>query len=176
MKHFFAALFGALLLGVAPAHDGAHDFDFQIGMWNVDISKLVHNSDGTKTWIKLHGTHGVQALWGGRANIGVLEIDGPQGHFEGMQLRLYNPHTHQWALSFASSRSGVLGAPSIGGFAGGHGEFLDTETENGHTVLSRSITRDITARSYTDEAAASSDGGKTWEVNWIAHYTKAKGL
>ena len=169
-----AALFAALLVAHQPT-GGPHDFDYQFGNWNVSISRLVHHADGRRAWVKLHGTHNVTPLWGGKSNVGVLEVDGPGGHLEGMQVRLFNPKTKQWSLTFSSSRTGVFGAPSIGGFADGRGEFYDEETDGGLTVLNRSVTTNLTPTSYRDEEAVSRDGGKTWEVNWIAIYTRAKG-
>jgi hypothetical protein len=176
-------LVSAMLLALQPLNGyaqaktvqgGPHDFDFELGMWNVRISKLVHSKTGASSWIKMSGTHEVRPLWHGRANVGVLEIDGPAGHVEGMQLRLYNPQSHTWALSFASSRDGTLGQPSVGGFQNGRGEFYDRTSENGRVIYERSITKDIMPDSYRDEGATSSDGGKTWVVNWIALYTRAK--
>ena len=170
-----ASAFAAAGAAAHPGHDGQHDFDFQFGLWNARISKLVTATSGAKSWITLTGTHDVRKVWNGRANLGVLEVDGPSGHVEGMQLRLYNPKTHQWSLSFASSRTGTLGTPMIGCYQNGRGEFLEKDTENGRVLYERSITKDITSDSYLDEGATSSDGGKTWEVNWIARYTRVKG-
>lgn len=169
----------ALLLATsstAPAQiaprGGQHDFDFQFGTWNVHVRRLVHPLTASAVWVTYEGTHTVRRLWNGRANVGVLEVKGPAGCIEGMQLRLYNPQTHRWSLSFASSRDGALGPPAIGGFENGRGEFVDRESYNGRTILERSVTFDITPRSYRDEGAFSADGGKTWHVNWIALYTR----
>jgi len=39
-------------------------------------------------------------------------------------------------------------------------------------VLVRNVWRDISANSCTFEQVFSDDGGKTWEVNWIAVDTR----
>ena len=65
-------------------------------------------------WTHYDGTHTVVPLLGGRANIGVLELAGPQGPVEGLQLRLFNPQTQRWGLSFASGSDGEVQAPSVG--------------------------------------------------------------
>jgi len=153
-------------------HDGQHDFDFEFGAWNVTIRALVHPLSGSRQWVQLRGTHVVRKIWNGRANLGVLEVDGPAGHDEGLQLRLYNPETRQWSLSFASSKDGKLQRPSIGSFANGRGVFYDRELFEGRAILARSVTSGITRSSYRDEIAFSEDGGRTWQVNWIALYTK----
>lgn len=164
-----------LAASLAIPTGGPHDFDFEFGNWNAQISRLVHNADGSKTWIKMHGTHNVTTFWNGKANVGVFEIDGPGGHLEGMQVRLYDPKAKTWSLTFANSSVGQFQPPSTGGFSGGRGVFYDTQTTGGKTILNRSVTTMTSSTSYRDEGAASTDGGKTWEVNWIVVYTRAKG-
>jgi len=101
-----------------------------------------------------------------------LVADGPSGHFEGLSLRLYNPQSHQWSLNFASSSSGALSTPTIGQFRDGRGEFYDQETLDGRAILVRFVISEITPKSCRFEQAFSADGGKTWEVNWIAVDTR----
>lgn len=172
------ALFLALALAafvpaspVAAARDGSHDFDYQFGTWNVRVSRLVSAPAGSR-WITYAGTHAVTPLWNGRANIGVLEIRGAQGAIEGMQLRLYNPSTRNWALSFASSTDGELQKPSVGGFHDGVGDFRETETVAGKTVLVRSESIVQSPVAYRDVISRSYDAGNTWTPVWIAKYTK----
>jgi hypothetical protein len=159
----------------STARDGQHDFDFEIGTWKTHLSRLLHPLTGSTNWVKLEGTSVVRNIWNGRANLVELEVDGPTGHIEGLSLRLYNPQSHQWSLNFASSNSGTLGQPTIGGFTNGRGEFFDQETFNGRTILVRNVWSDITPNSCRFEQAFSDDGGKTWEVNWIAVDTRLQG-
>jgi hypothetical protein len=154
--------------------DGQHDFDFEIGTWKTHLSRLLHPLAGSTTWIKLEGTSVVRKVWNGRANLVELEVDGPTGHIEGLSLRLYNPQSHQWSLNFANSNSGTLSQPTIGGFNNGRGEFFDQESFDGRTILVRNVWSDITPDSCRFEQAFSDDGGKTWEVNWIAIDTRVK--
>ncbi|MCI0617897.1 hypothetical protein L0244_33410, partial [bacterium] len=93
---------------------------------------------------------------------------------EGLSLRLYDPEAHQWSLNFANIKSGTLTLPSIGEFKNGRGEFYNTDTLNGRSILVRFIISDITANSIHFEQSFSDDGGKTWEVNWIATDTRVK--
>jgi hypothetical protein len=83
-------------------------------------------------------------------------------------LRLYNPESRQWSLNVASSHSGTLGVPAVGEFKNGKGEFYDYETFNGRSILVRFVISQITPSSCHFEQAFSDDGGKTWELNWIA--------
>lgn len=153
---------------LSTQHDGQSDFDFNIGAWKTHITRLLHPLTGDKTWVQYDGTHVVRKVWSGRANVGVLEIDGPTGHIEALSLRLYNPKTHQWSLNFSRSSNGNLGIPMYGEFKQGRGEFIDQETYNGRTILVKNVWSDITPNSCRSVWSYSDDGGKTWEVNWIA--------
>lgn len=154
--------------------DGQHDFDFDIGVWKTHLRRLVHPLSGSTTWIELEGTTVVRKVWNGRANLAELEADGPGGHLQVLSLRLYDPQARQWSLNAANSKGGTLSQPTIGEFRNGRGEFFDQESFNGRTILVRNVWSDITADSCRFEQSFSDDGGKTWEVNWIAVDTRVK--
>jgi hypothetical protein len=154
--------------------DGQHDFDFEIGTWKTHLRRLLHPLSGSTTWVEYEGTTVVRKVWGGRANLVELTADGPAGHFEGLSLRLYNPESGQWSLNFANANSGTIGQPTVGGFKNGRGEFYDQETFNGRAVFVRFVISEITPDSCHFEQSFSDDGGKTWEVNWVATDTRVK--
>ncbi|MEP7157001.1 MAG: hypothetical protein ABI905_14575 [Betaproteobacteria bacterium] len=157
------------------ARDGQKDFDFEIGTWKTHLKRLQNPLTGSSTWVEYSGTSVVRKIWDGRANLVELEVDGAAGHIQGLSLRLYNPESRQWSLHFASVKGGSLGVPTIGEFKDGRGEFYSQETFNGRTILVRQVWSDISADSGRFEQAFSTDGGKTWEVNWIAVDTRIKG-
>ncbi len=156
------------------ARNGQHDFDFDIGTWKTHVKRLQHPLTGSSTWIEYDGITAVSKVWNGRANLAELEADGPAGHLEVLSLRLYDPQAHQWSLNTANSKGGTISVPTIGEFKNGRGEFFDTEPINGKSVLVRNIWSDITPNSCRFEQSFSTDGGKTWEVNWIAIDTRIK--
>jgi hypothetical protein len=162
-------------LQLAPTErDGRQDFDFEIGAWKTHLSRLLRPLTGSGAWVEYEGTTVVRKVWDGRANLVELVADGPSGHFEGLNLRLYNPQSRQWSLNFANSQSGALTQPAIGAFKNGRGEFYSQETFNGRAIFVRFVISDITPNSCRFEQAFSDDGGKTWEVNWIATDTRVK--
>src|SRR5438270_5018171 len=159
---------------VAKQRDGQHDFDFEIGSWKTHLKRLQHPLTGSTTWVEYDGTSVVRKVWDGRANLLELQVDGPAGHIEALSLRLYNPQSRQWSLNFSNSRGGTLSQPTIGEFKNGRGEFYDQETLNDRAILVRFVISDITPNSCHFEQAFSDDGGKTWEVNWIATDTRVE--
>lgn len=158
----------------AQPRDGQHDFDFEIGSWKTHLRRLLRPLTGSTTWVEYEGTTVVRKVWNGRANLLELEVDGPAGHIEALSLRLYNSESHQWSLNFSNSRVGTVFQPTIGEFKNGGGEFFSQETLNGRAILVRFVISDITSRSCRFEQSFSADGGKTWEVNWIAVDTRMK--
>ena len=158
----------------APAlRDGSHDFDFEFGAWKAHLMRRMHPLTGSTTWVAYDGTSTVRKVWGGKADLGELKVDGSAGHIEGISLRLYNPETRQWSIRWANSVDGDLGTPMMGGFdASGRGEFYDTETLAGRAIMVRFIFSDMAPTSFQLEQAFSADGGKTWEANWISRFTK----
>ena len=160
--------------GAKTPRDGQHDFDFQIGTWKTHLKRLVHPLSGSDEWAEYEGVTTVRKVWDGRANLVELTADGPAGHFEGQSLRLYNPQSHQWSLNFASSRGGMLTQPTIGGFIDGRGEFYNQEDFDGRAVLVRFVITPLDADTLRFEQAFSDDGGKTWEINWVATDTRVK--
>ena len=153
------------------AHDGQHDFDFNVGTWHTHIRYLQNPLSRHKKWTSFDGVVTVRPLWGGQAQEEEIEADGPLGHFEGLTVFLYDKQAQQWSMYFADSDTGVLNAPEIGAFKDGRGEFYSQDTVEGKTVLERFVWSDITPTSHRVEVAYSTDGGKSWEANFTADLT-----
>jgi hypothetical protein len=165
---------GTNLQQTLKARDGQNDFDFEIGTWKTRLSRRLRPLTGSTTWVEYEGTTVVRKVWNGRANLVELEVDGPAGHIEGLSLRLYNPESRQWSLNFSNRAGGTLSPPTIGEFKNGRGEFFGQETLNGRAIFVRFVISPINANSCRFEQAFSDDGGKTWEVNWIAIDTRVQ--
>lgn len=164
---------GAPVGSSAAERDGQHDFDFEFGTWKAHVRRLVKPLSGSTTWAELDGTSVVRKVWDGQANVGELDIAGPAGRIQGVTLRLYNPRTRQWSISFSSRADGAPGTPVFGRFQDGRGELFDQETFDGRAILVRFVFSDITRETFRFEQAFSDDGGKSWEVNWIATFRRS---
>src|SRR2546425_9249228 len=93
--------------------DGQHDFDFHFGTWKTHLRRLLRPLTGSTTWVEYHGTTVVRKVWDGRANLVELVVDGPAGHFEGLNLRLYDPQSRQGSLKFFGLGSGPMRPPAL---------------------------------------------------------------
>ena len=152
--------------------DGAHDFDFEFGRWTAHIARRLKPLTGSQSWVEYDGLSVVHPLWGGKANIGELDVSGSAGRIEGMSLRLYDAASRQWKIRWANGADGALGEPMVGGFAGGQGLFYNQEELGGRAILVRFLFSRMTATSFRIEQSFSDDGGTSWEVNWISDFTK----
>ena len=180
MRHLRTLLFLLIALqpfqafGQTAQRDGQNDFDFNFGTWKTHLRRLQRPLTGSTTWVEYEGTTVVSKVWNGRANLVELKVSGPAGSIEGLSLRLYNPQSRQWSLNFANISNGTLVAPTIGEFKDGRGEFYNQETYNGRSIFVRFIITKLSQDSVRFEQSFSDDGGKTWEVNWIAVDTRVK--
>jgi len=155
-------------------HNGQHDFDFEFGLWKTELKRLRHPLTGSTSWVEYNGTTDVSKIWGGAANMVELDVSGPAGRIRAMSVRLYNAETGQWSLNFSGLGSGSISQPTIGEFKNGIGEFYDQELLNGRAILVRFIITQINPDKCHFEQAFSADGGKTWELNWVATDTRVK--
>ncbi|HEX4480674.1 MAG TPA: hypothetical protein VH082_07695, partial [Rudaea sp.] len=131
-----------------------------------------HPVTGGGSWVEYDGTSVVRKVWNGKSNLGELEVDSPSGHLEGFSLRVYNPKSKQWSIYWSNSSDPAIGAPMIGGFSSGRGEFFGQDTVEDRAVLARFIFSGVSKTKFQIEQAFSLDGGKTWDTNWIANFTR----
>ncbi len=152
--------------------DGAKDFDFEFGNWHLKLKRRLDPLTGSDRWVEYEGPSIVRKVWDGKANLGEIDVDGPAGRIQGLSLRVYNPQSRQWSIVYANGALGLSPIPMIGGFRDGRGEFYSQETYRDRAIFVRFIFSDITSKSFRLEQSFSDDGGKTWEANWIASFTR----
>jgi hypothetical protein len=151
------------------AHDGQHDFDFEIGTWHAHVRKLTHPLSGSKNWDDFDGTVVTKPFMDGRGNLAEMNVDSAatHTHIQIIAVRLYNPASHQWNIYGASAKTGVFDPPQIGQFQGSRGEFYASDLFDGRAIYIRFVWNNLSPTATHFEQAFSADGGKTWEVNWI---------
>jgi len=174
-----AASLAALALATAaqaadrPPRDGAHDFDFDVGVWKTDITRRVHPLAGSDETVHMTGVVTVSKLWKGRAQVEQIEADGPNGgHWEGMTVFLYDPQARQWSMNFANGSVGKMTPPMIGSLQNGRIQLYGADTFDGRPVKIRAVWSDFTPTSHTYQEFVSADGGATWVLYFTGHKTK----
>jgi hypothetical protein len=156
----------------AAAAAGQHDFDWEIGTWHTHLRMLARPLSGSTVWSEMDGTSVVRKVMDGRSNLVELSAKNDSSKIEGLSLRLFNPQTGQWSVHYANIRSGMLDKPVIGEFKAGRGEFYSQDTFNGRAILVRFVIIPVSPDNYRFEQSFSTDGGKSWELNWVATDTR----
>ena len=151
--------------------DGAHDFDFWMGLWNAHNRRLRERLKGSTTWDEFEATCVAHPLAGDLGNEDEYRTDFAGG-FVGMTFRFYNPAAKQWAIYWADNRRGLLDPPVVGSFAGDTGIFEGPDTFEGRPIRVRFTWVRINTAAARWEQTFSEDGGKTWETNWVMDMTR----
>jgi hypothetical protein len=162
----------SLSAGAGTPRDGSHDFDFSKGVWHTHITRTLDPFDGGTRQVTMDGTKTARPVWGGHAWIEEIEADGPNGHWEGATLFLYDAKAGQWSQAYIDSETGVINPPTIGSFKDGRAELFATEVYQGRNVLVRGVWSDITPNSHRYEISYSQDGGRSWRTGFSAYLTR----
>jgi hypothetical protein len=150
-----------------------HDFDFYLGKWNVHHRRLKERLAGSNAWQEFEGTSKARPILDGAGNIDDNVLELPAGTYRAISLRTFDPETRAWSIWWLDGRNpSRLDPPVVGGFLNGIGTFLADDTFNGRPIVVRFLWSDITANTCRWEQAFSTDGGDTWEVNWVMESTR----
>jgi hypothetical protein len=149
-------------------NDGRRDFDFHIRPRLIHNRRLARRLEGCTEWLEFEAYQEAHHILGGLGNIDSFDAPAfPGGPVIGMSLRLFDPRTRLWSIYWSDDRAVVLQPPVVGRFESGRGEFFGDDVHQGTPVRCRYLWSDITPTSARWEQAFSTDGGASWEVNWI---------
>ena len=154
-------------------NDGRNDFDFLIGTWNVHHFRLKERLKGCTEWEEFEGKSTDRKILNGLGNMDENILHRASGDVHAITVRLFNPRSKEWSLCWSAEGAGTFDVPMIGGFQNGRGEFYSQEVFEGRHIFSSFIWSEIEANACKWEQAFSSDGGKTWETNWVMTFERA---
>jgi hypothetical protein len=147
------------------------DFDFLAGHWASRQRRLVKVLADCDEWYEFDATVDCQVLLDGTAVFDVLRA--PERNLEGISLRLYSPQDDLWRIWWASKTSGgQLDVPVEGRFRDGVGVFECDDVWEGTPIRVRYQWSQTGSDHPRWEQAFSKDGGQTWEVNWVATFSR----
>lgn len=147
------------------------DFNFLAGSWTSRQRRLVKILAGVDEWYEFDATLDCTVLFDGAGNYDVLRA--PSRDLEGLTVRLYNPDEDVWRIWWAAKTSrGMLDVPVVGRFVDGVGTFECDDTWEGTPIRVRYRWSAVDPANPRWEQSFSPDGGRTWEVNWIATFSR----
>ena len=150
--------------------DRRRDFDFLIGTWSVANRRLVDRLVGSTTWEEFGGTATCRTILDGLGNID--EIAFPTRGYTGATLRLFDPDRQEWSLYWSSTLTGRLEPPVIGHFDEGVGDFYGDDSYHETPIRVHYRWSAITPMAARWEQSFSTDGGSTWECNWVMNFSR----
>lgn len=157
----------------AAKADPVHDFDGFFGTWHVRHRRLKERLAGSKEWLEFEGSQTMQPILGGYGNMTDNVFNMPDGVQRGVTLRAFDPKTQKWSIWWLDGNDPTrIDVPVVGGFENGSGAFYADDTFKGKPVKVRFLWVNVTPNTRQWEQAFSPDGGKTWETNWVAHFTR----
>ena len=147
----------------------ARAWDFLAGQWKVRNRKLRKRLAGSRDWDEFDSTLTNWQVLGGRGNVGDNLFDGPGTPYRGMSLRAYNVEKREWLSWWVDARSPAnIGAPLRGRFLEGSATLIGDDQHDGRPVKVRSQWTRTDGNSPHWEQAYSTDGGQSWEINWVS--------
>src|SRR6266508_321366 len=145
------------------------DFSFLYGEWTVRNRRLNERLAGCTEWTEFSA---VQKCWPLMDGIGnVDEMVAPE--WIGVSFRLFDVARQVWSIYWTTNRDGVLGMPPVEGtFDGDVGDFYSDEDYEGTPIRVRYRWTKTDPEAPRWEQAFSTDGGETWETNWIMDFPR----
>jgi hypothetical protein len=137
-------------------------FDFWIGEWDLTWP-------GEKPGEVGHGTNSIRRIMDG-CIVQENFSGGESMHLRGTSVSVFDINSGRWKQTWVDNEGGYL--DFVGDFKNGH-MILQRETiRNGAKILQRMVWKNISSNEMDWSWEASSDGGKTWQVNWPIHYKR----
>jgi len=154
--------------------NGASDFDFFIGRWQVAHRRLKERLAACSEWEEFGGTCVTHKILGGLGNMDDNTLDLPGGAYRAVTLRSFDPQAAQWSIWWLDGRQpGRLDPPMVGGFdREGVGLFLADDHFNGQPIRVRFLWSLRGPDRPHWEQAFSVDDGLSWETNWAMDFTR----
>jgi hypothetical protein len=146
------------------------DFDFLVGRWDITHHRLLKPLTGSTEWDEFPATTVARTFFDGAVSID--EISAPAREFSGLSLRLFAPQTEEWTVYWVNSRYGLLQAPVHGKWVDGVSRLFGDDEHDGQPVRATYQWSDVTDATARWEQAFSTDGGQTWETNWIMNFAR----
>jgi hypothetical protein len=153
--------------------DGARDFDFFIGNWQVRHRRLKERLASCDEWLEFNGSTSVIAILGGAGNMDDNVLDMPGCKYRAATLRSFDIEKGIWSIWWLDGRYPThLDTPMQGRFENGAGMFYADDTFAGKPIRVRFIWSMPAPDQPRWEQAFSVDGGISWETNWIMNFQR----
>lgn len=167
MQKLILSLSFMLLINIVFSQELSSDsFNFWLGKWKA-------------TWVDSQGNPGegtnhIYLITGDKVLHENFEIlSGPNAGYKGTSISVFNPNTKAWHQTWMDNQGGNI---VLTGELQGKKRIFKTaqQTTNGQQIQSRMVFYNIEQDQFTWDWEGTTDGGKTWNLNWRIEYTRLK--
>lgn len=154
--------------------DARHDFDFIFGSWQIHNRKRRDSADrGCEDWVEFETTSHTEPIFFGLSHLEHIHAGdtAPDGPWEGLTFRQYDPTARLWRIWWASTRRpGHVDAPLSGTFTDGVGVFVGEDTLAGAPIGLRFTWTNPAPDRARWAQELSWDGGSSWRLDWVMDF------
>lgn len=162
MLFFLASAFALTITQATPVPPETKQFDFWIGKWKCEGES--YGPDGKKTHTT--ATNTVRRTLDGH----VVEENFEGAGMKGQSHSVYMPAGKKWRQTWVDNQGGYIAL--VGGFADGKMTLQTVANPANPNTASRMVFSNIQKDSFDWDWENTTDGGKTWKLNWHLHYTR----
>jgi hypothetical protein len=164
---------GNLVIVPSPTSSNT-DFDFFIGQWTLDHTRLKSRLSNSNEWEEFQNNVEDFRILEGAGNMDVVYSTVNGKPWEARTIRLFDPTTRLWSLYWVTSATGKMDPPVVGSFENGVGQFFGKDAFNGRKIIMVFNWDKRDKENPVWSQAFSADDGKTWEWNWtnVSHRIK----
>ncbi len=164
---------GALAILPATAASHERDWAWLLGTWDVWHRRLKHRLVGSNEWQEFAGKSSMWLTLEGSGTIDDNSLDLPAGLYRALGIRAFDPRSGSWAIWWLDGRNPErIDPPVRGSFTGDEGEFVGADMHEGTPVTVRFRWHEIHGKRPHWDQAFSTDGGRSWEINWRNYFTR----
>lgn len=147
-------------------------FAFQTGRWRVSHKKLRERLANCSDWVEFGGRCEAREIMSSAGNIEDNFLDDPDGAYHAAALRRIDPASGEWTITWFDQRYSGVDPPMRGHFIGSTGTFLCDDMLGETPIRVRFIWSRTDSANPRWEQAFSTDGGESWETNWIMDFER----
>jgi hypothetical protein len=156
-----------------PPAPHTQDWGWLTGNWDVWHRRLKERLANSNDWAEFAGKSSFWHTLGGLGNVDDNLLYLPGGEYRGLSIRAFDPAAGKWSIWWVDGRqAGKLDPPVIGGFTDDEGVFVGKDVHKGIPVTVRFRWHEVHGKRPHWDQAFSTDGGKTWEINWRNYFTR----
>lgn len=162
----FAFTLAAALASAPAIDDATKQLDFWVGRWT--CTGKMRTASGKDQWMDTSATNRIEHVFKGH----VIQEHFSMKGLQGTSLSVYDPNAKLWKQTWVDDSGSYIDL--TGGWTDGKMTLTTLAKPHAPKFFARMVFENITKDSFDWNWEKSTDEGKTWELEWHLHYSRAK--